>query len=123
LSTETTGPVSVTVVQQAQPQSFLTEKINLTKLQSKLNKAAEKALDTLISIMEETEDEALKARCARDIIGMGIDVTKEINQDQFQRLLAEIKFSRPTTKTLAVETEESKVNRPTVDFTTIRTLD
>lgn len=118
------GSVSVNVVTQEANPSFLATTggwHELKKLIKEANKASIKALDALIQIMENTEDDKLKAQCAKDIIQMTVALNKEVNTDQMQRLIAEIRLNRgPQGKLVQLEDGEDKPLPPKVDFNTIK---
>jgi hypothetical protein len=108
--------------------SFLKDKIQLDKLLKSINKEALSALKNLVQIMETTGDEKLKAECANNILKHAVAINKEVNADQMQRLIAEIKLNRsPQNKLIPLNDEDEvstgKGNRPVVDFSTVRSLD
>jgi predicted oxidoreductase len=118
----------VITVQEENP-SFLNDKdkIDLYKLLKKLDKASLEALENLVKIMETTQDEKLRAQVSKDIIRFKIDVAKEINTDQMQRLIAEIKLNRgPQGKLIPLEgasDTEDQIKRPIVDFSKVHSLE
>ena len=118
------GSVSVNVITQEANPSFLTDSIQLKKLLKDLNKASTKALETLITVMDTTKDEKLKAQCAKDILQMTVQTNKEVNTDQMQRLIAEIKLCRnPQNRTIQLEDADSeKTAPPIVNFGVIKVV-
>jgi hypothetical protein len=121
---------NLVVVTQEENPSFLKDKIQLQKLLKDLNKASKEALEILVNIMETTKDEKLKAQCAKDILQFTIATNKEVNADQMQRLIAEIKLNRaPQGKLIPLNDPEDVSSgkgvgdRPVVDFSTVRSLE
>lgn len=122
MAAEQNGSRNVMVVEK---QSFLKDEIKLKKLQKKLNKESEEALEVLVLLMNTTEDQKLKAQCARDILNFTVSVNKEINTDQIQRLVAEYRLGNGGGGKLVPQDsdEDEKPARPTVNFNEIKKLD
>lgn len=122
------GSVSVHVTTQATNPSFLSDSTALSQLKKLLkdfNKNSSKALEALIGVMETTKDEKLKAQCAKDILQMTVQLAKEVNTDQMQRLIAEIKFNRgPQGKLVQLEDDKDEDEKlpPKVDFSVIKVV-
>lgn len=125
MSTENTGSVSVTVVTQQETPSFLNDSLQLKKLFKDVSKATKEAVDVLIACLG-SNDEKVRMNAATKLLEFQVSIAKEINQDQFQRMIAEIKLRNPTTKVVTLtadEEERQKKQRPIVDFSTIRSVE
>jgi len=116
------GSVNVTVVTQEPNPSFLNDNIQLKDLLKKVSRETKKAIEVLVSAMD-SADERIRLQAATKLLEFQVTIAKEINADQMQRLIAEIKLNRqPASKLIPVapEDEEAKKKRPIVDFSTIR---
>lgn len=125
MSDEQNGSVTVTVVTQEPNPSFLDSKIQLGDLLKKVSKETKKAIEVLVACLE-SKDERIRYQAATKLLEFQVQIAKEINADQMQRLIAEIKLNRQSAKKLIgidPEDEENKKTRPIVDFSTIRQVE
>ena len=107
--------------------SFARKNAGLTSLELSLKKRSKAAVEKLEKIMNETKDEALAIKCAEIIVKMHMQVSKEISDDQFKRMLADVRFNG--NKMLVNKQsdddsdEENENNIPILDFDNIRSVD
>ena len=121
MTTQENGSVTATVVT-TKEQSFLDDKLKLDKLLRELSKASKKAVDALESALS-SPDEKIRVAAADKLLAFYVATAKEVNNDQIQRLIAELKLNGGRGKRL-VELPNGDApagsKRPLVDFTTIR---
>lgn len=114
---------SLVVVTQEDNPSFLQSEIQLKKLLKDLTGASKKAIDVLVKCLQ-SNDEKIRMQAAIKLLEFQKDVAEKVNQDQMQRLIAEIRFNRqPQGKLIPLQPgDESKpaVVRPVVDFNTVQ---
>lgn len=125
MSTENNGSVTVAVALKEENPSFLTNSVEFKKLKRELGKLSKSALDVLENLLA-SEDEKMRYQAAKAILDLDVQVTKEINQDQMSRMIAELKLNRqPQMKLVQTsqQDEEDKPKRPVVDFATIRSIE
>lgn len=113
-----TVSTSVVVELKQEPQSFLTQSIDLKRLLKDVSKQSKPAVDALVKLLA-SQDEKIRLSAAKALLDLQVSVAKEINADQMQRLVAELKLSGGSKRLVEVEED----NRPLVDFTTIREVD
>jgi hypothetical protein len=114
---------SLAVVVKEDNPSFLRDEIALKKLLKDLTKASKEAIEVLVVCLK-SEDEKIRMQAASKILEFQSTVADKVNQDQMQRLVAEIKFNRqPQGKLMQLEDEKPATVRPVVDFTRIREVD
>ena len=86
----------------------------LTGILKKLNKEAEGAVEMLVTLMTaEDSDDKTKLAAASKLLEFQRQAAQDINQDELQRLIANIKFGGP--KSLEYEDDDT----PDVDFTQV----
>ena len=96
--------------------SFVKKSHELDKLLKKLSKESDGAVDFLREMMEDkTIDTKYRIDCASKIIAFQMETAKDINTENIQRLVAEIKMKGPTQLVPQNKT-------PLVDFNTIRVV-
>jgi len=110
---------SVMVELQQEVPSFLTQSIDLKRLLRDVSKQARPALDALIGLLA-SKDEKIRLTAAKTLLELQVSVAKEINTDQMQRLIAEVKLTGASKRLVPIGEDD---NRPLVDFTTIREID
>jgi len=114
---------SVVVVTQEENPSFLTDNIDLKKLHKELSKVSKEAIDVLLACLK-SQDERLRMSAATKLLEFQVTVSKEINTDQMQRLIAEIKLNHgPKGRLTPLDGEEEEKPRPIVDFSNIRSIE
>lgn len=120
MTTQENGSVTATVVT-TKEQSFLDDKLKLDKLLRELGKASKKAVDALESALS-SQDEKIRVAAADKLLAFYVATAKEVNNDQIQRLIAELKLNGGRGKRLVElpNGETGGPKRPLVDFTTIR---
>lgn len=107
--------------------SFARKNTGMKSLELSLKRHSKAAVQKLEKIMNETQDEALAIKCAEIIVKMHIQVSKELSDDQFKRMLADVRYNG--TKMLVGkraddESEEDSENDiPILDFDNIRSID
>ena len=86
----------------------------LTTILKKLNKEAEGAVEMLVTLMTAKEsDDKTKLAAASKLLEFQRQAAQDINQDELQRMIANIKFGGP--KQLTYEDDAT----PDVDFTQV----
>lgn len=110
---------SVTVVMKDE-KNFLADPIDLKKLMKDLNKSSKTAIDVLLSLMASDVDPKIKLTAATKLLELQVAVAKEINTDQLQRLIADVKHGAASKSSISLKDDP---NRPLVDFTTIRSVE
>lgn len=103
-----------------QEESFTNGGLDLKKLLRDISKHSKAAIDKIVALMA-SKDEKVALAAAKTLLEMQTTVAKDMNTDQLQRLIAQVKL-KPGSKTLVpVGQEDDEENdRPVVDFTTIR---
>lgn len=122
-STATSSAGSVAVVLQEENPSFLVGGLDLKKLLRDLAKHSGKAIERLVILMS-SQDEKVALTAAKTILEMQTQVAKDMNTDQLQRLIAQVKLNLGGGKRLIPmkgEDEEDS-GKPVVDFTTIQAV-
>ena len=107
------------------PMSFIKDSNELTKLLKKLEKATPKAVDVIEDIMENSDDDKMRMAAATKLLEFQVATSKEINTQNMQNMIAEIKLNRDSGGTRGIgygDASESS-NVPLVDFGTIKTID
>lgn len=99
--------------------SFIKKKHELQGLIKLLEKGSKEAVEMLIATMQDDEaDKRLRLSCAEKIINYHVSIQENINNDNMQRQVAQIKLGGGFEKNLkTAETEKPKL--PVLDFTTI----
>lgn len=120
MSEETGSTGSVAVVLQEEVPSFLKDGLDLKKLLRDLAKHSSKAVDKLVTLMS-NDDPKIALQAARTLVEMQVQVAKDINSDQLQRLIAQAKLGSGQKQLIPVSGEGNE-DRPVVDFTTIREI-
>lgn len=85
----------------------------LKKLLASLTKESEDAVEILVALMtgKDTDDKT-KLAAASKLLDLQRQIAQDINQDELQRLIANVKFGGPK----QLETED---DTPQIDFSTI----
>lgn len=85
----------------------------LKKLLNSLTKESEDAVEILVALMtgKDTDDKT-KLAAASKLLDLQRQIAQDINQDELQRLIANVKFGGPK----QLETED---DTPQIDFSTI----
>ena len=116
------------VTLEVQPKGFERRNVGITALERALKKHSKTAVSAIVQVMLSTKDEALKVKCAEIIAKLHMQVSKEISDDQFKRLIADVKFNG--TKMLTQQKGEDEDNEenndddmPILDFSNIRSVD
>lgn len=119
--TDSTSGASGAVQVVLQEESFLTNGLDLKKLLRDVSKHSKAAIDKLVKLMD-SEDHKVALAAAKTLLEMQTAITKDMNTDQLQRLIAQVKLKGGGGRALVpVSGEDDEENdRPTVDFTTIR---
>lgn len=119
MTTQENGSVTASIVT-TKEQSFLDDKLKLDKLLRSLDKASKAAVAALESALTST-DEKIRVAAADKLLAFYVATAKEVNNDQIQRLIAELKLNGGRGKRLVeLPNGDTKPNRPLVDFQTIR---
>lgn len=122
MTTQDTGSVTATIVT-TKEQSFLDDKLKLDKLLRSLGTASKAAITALEDALK-SQDEKVRVAAADKLLAFYIATAKEVNNDQIQRLIAEIKLNGGGTKKLVPLSNDPEArggkSRPLVDFGTIR---
>lgn len=101
--------------------SFLTDTIDLKRLLKNVASHSKPAIEALVACLA-SKDEKIRLTAASKLLEFQVQIAKEINADQMQRLIAEVKLSgRAGSKTTTDLVPEDR--RPIVDFTTIREIE
>lgn len=115
-ATSEVGAVQVVLPEE----SFLSGGLDLKKLLRDLSKHGRTAIDKLVKLME-NDDPKVALAAAKTLLEMQTTVAKDMNTDQLQRLIAQVKLGRGTKTLVPVgEKDDEENDRPVVDFTTIR---
>lgn len=123
MSDQTNGSKLSVYVPEKNP-SFLKDELQLKKLLKSLDKASKTAVDALLLIMETTNDDKLKAACAKDLLAFYIETSKAQNADKMQRMIAEIRLNRQQPNTLVPLGDDDKARKkPLVDFHNIQNIE
>jgi hypothetical protein len=122
MTTQENGSVTATVVT-TREESFLTDKLKLDKLLRSLATASKKAVEALETALN-SQDEKVRVAAADKLLAFYVSTAKEVNNDQIQRLIAELKLNGGRGKRLIPLEHggegQSGRPRPVVDFETIR---
>lgn len=86
------------------------QKHDLNATLKKLTKESDGAVETLVALMA-SEDEKIRLGAASKIIDLQRQIANDINQDELQRLIANVKFGGP--KQLEVDEDD---NMPAIDY-------
>jgi hypothetical protein len=106
--------------------SFLRNKGELSALLKSLSRVSEEAVAILVAAMSATEgvDQKTRIACAEKLIDFQISCAKQVNDDNMQRMIAEIKLNKqPLDGNLTTIEYEERNNRPIVDFSNIQEID
>jgi len=107
----------VVVVKETTP-SFIRRTGELTKTQKRLSKLSESMIDFLLSKVEdEGVDLKLRMQYADKLLSYHVDVSKLVNQDNLQRMVAEIKIAGKLP--LSGDASGNKTTQPVIDFDNI----
>lgn len=104
---------------QAPSQSFLSTPADLKRLLRQVSAQGKPAVEALVTLLE-SKDEKIRLTAATKLLELQIAVAKEINTDQLQRLISEVRLGKNSATPLLPGEKE---NRPLVDFTTIREVE
>lgn len=100
--------------------SFLKEKHELTTLLKSLDKASTKAIKLLTDTMDNAKtDEKTRLECANKIISFYMAASKQINDEDMARLIAQVRLGKPQGKSVGL-TDGDKPPQPALDFTNIK---
>jgi hypothetical protein len=118
------GSSKITTVK-VKEKSFIRDKGELSNLLKFLSKVSASAVEILVDAMNAKDgvDQKTKIACAEKLLDFQIACAKQVNDDNMQRMIAEIKLNRtPLANNLsAIEfDEEKRRNRPVVDFSQIQ---
>lgn len=114
------GSRKIVAVKETNP-SFIRRKGELSQLLKSLTRVSEDAVSVLIDAMTDSSvDKKTKISCAEKLLDFQISVAKEVNSDNMQRLIAEIKLNKQPMGSSLEAIEAEKNSRPVIDFTTIR---
>ena len=111
------------VVVKDKPMTFIKESNELTKLLKRLERASEKAVDVIENIMETSKDEKVQMAAATKLLEFQVATSKEINTQNMQNMIAEIKLNRDGGGLKGIGHGDASDNVPLVDFGTIKTID
>lgn len=115
-----TGSVQVVVTEEAP--SFLNGGLDLKSLLRSLKAHSKTAVDKLVLLMS-NDDPKVALAAAKTLLEMHATVAKDMNTDQLQRLIAQVKLGSGRKELVPVKTdEEEEDDKPVVDFTTIRKI-
>ena len=105
----------------AQVVTFLKEKHELTKLLKSLDTAATKAVKLLTDTMNNDKtDEKTRLECANKIIGFYMAASKQINDEDMARLIAQVRLGGNNGGFKLKPGTSSPAAPPALDFTNIR---
>lgn len=93
--------------------SFITEKHELTSLSNKVRKLNNAALKVLEEGLNDS-DVKVRLECAKTLLKMDVDISKIINDDAMNRILAELKMNGE------IKNVGNTNTRPLVDFSSIQ---
>lgn len=93
--------------------SFITEKHELTTLSNKVRKLNSAALKVLEDALTDP-DVKVRMEAAKALLKMDIDISKIINDDAMNRILAELKMNGE------IKNVGNSNSRPLVDFSSIQ---
>lgn len=116
------GSTNLVVLTPQNAPDFTKDRIKLQKLLKTLDKASKEAVEVLIKIMNSTEDEKLKADCAKQIVNFYIAIAEKVNADAMQRMVAEARLGNGSKNLIPIgqAPADGKPNRPVVNFNEIR---
>lgn len=117
MSTTTT----TVMVAQSDTPSFLEDSVDLKKLLKALTKESAKAIGVLVKLLE-SADEKTRERAAVKLLELQVTVAEKISADQMQRLIAQVKLTRPTGTLVPLGGEGQGKQRPLVDFSNIQEI-
>lgn len=113
-----TGSVQVVVTEE---RNFLAGTLDLKALGRQLKGLSKKALDKIEALLE-NPDPKMQLAAAQFLINMQIQVTKDMNTDQLQRLIAQVKLGSGRRELIPVNPEDEEDKPPQLDFSTIRAV-
>lgn len=121
MSDQTDSTGSVAVVLQEENPSFIVGGLDLKKLLRDLSRHSKDAIDKIVALMA-SKDEKVALAAAKTLLEMQTQVAKDMNTDQLQRLIAQVKLNLGGGKRLipVKGEDEEDSGKPVVDFTTIR---
>lgn len=122
MSDQTDSTGSVAVVLQEENPSFLVGGLDLKKLLRDLSRHSKDAIDKIVALMA-SKDEKVALAAAKTLLEMQTQVAKDMNTDQLQRLIAQVKLNLGGGKRLIPlkdDDDEESPGKPVVDFTTIK---
>ena len=76
--------------------SFIQKRHQLDKINKLLKEVNEDAINALVEVMTTTEDEKVKKECAKELLYLGLEVTKIIEADKLQRAVLDVKLLNDT---------------------------
>lgn len=94
--------------------------LDLKKLLRDLTKHGTAAIEKLVALMG-SEDHKVALTAAKTLLEMQVQVAKDMNTDQLQRLIAQVKLGA-TKRLVNAKGEEDDDGKPIVDFTNIHVL-
>lgn len=100
-------------------QSFMVTPVDLKSLLRRIDRQSRHAVEALVKLLD-SKDEKIRLTAATKLLEFQVSIAKEINTDQLQRMIAEIR-NNPGASNKLVPNDQK--NRPLVDFTTIREVD
>jgi hypothetical protein len=103
----------------AESPSFLVSSLDLKPVLKRLSAQSKAAIDVLVKLLE-SKDERTRMSAATKLLDFQVQIAKEINADQMQRLIAQVKLGSDAGGKSPLLVPEDK--RPLVDFTTIREI-
>lgn len=108
--------------------SFAKKNTSLVSLELALKKGSKSAAAKLISIMESTQDINLQIKCAELLLKLHVQVSKELSDDQFRRILADHRFNNGAKLLVQKQDGDDDENNgedeiPILDFDNIRNVD
>ena len=115
VSDQAVSTSSVVVELQPEVPSFLNGGIDLKRLLKDVAKQSKTAVEALVGLLG-SKDEKTRLAAAKALLELQVTVAKEINADEVNRLIAEVKLTGASKALIPVEEDD----RPLVDFTTIR---
>lgn len=118
---EQTDSTVVVVELKEEKQSFLTGSLDLKRLLREVSRQSKPAVDALVLLLA-SKDEKIRLTAAIKLLELQVSVAKEINTDQIQRLIAELKYN-PTGKKNLVAVDDDDSDKPLVDFHNIQKIE
>jgi hypothetical protein len=90
-------------------------KHELSAILKKLTAESEGAVEKLVFLMMKSGDEKLQLLAASKILDMQREIARDINNDQLQRIIGNVKFGGP--RQLSTEEED---DMPQIDFSQVQ---